>query len=127
MFCIFSVIPFCNGVLYSLLCCFFLPSKSINVEKCNDIGLLLWSISQIEIFNLASESKYSLLVNHIKPSSAFKFPSRYLDWCNRSCQHKYLEENPWLVYSKVEDALFCLPCVLFATKELGPFFYMHWF
>ena len=25
------------------------------------------------------------------------------------------------MYSKVEDAIFCLPCVLFATKELGQF------
>ena len=58
-------------------------------------------------------------MNNFKPSSAFKFPSRYSDGCNRSCQHKYLEENPWFVYSKVEDAIFCLPCVLFATKELG--------
>ncbi len=35
---------------------------------------------------------------------------------------KYLEENPGFVYSKAEDGIFCLPCVLFATKDnLGQF------
>ena len=60
-------------------------------------------------------------MNHFKLSSAFKYPSRYFDGCNRSCQQKYLEENPWFVYRKIEDAIFCLPCVLFATKELSHF------
>ena len=46
-----------------------------------------------------------------------KLSSRYLGGCNTSCQHKYLKENLWLVYSKVEDAIFYLPCVLFATKS----------
>ena len=78
-------------------------------------------ISQIEICNWTSESNYSLWVNHFKTSSSFKFPSRYLYGCNRSCLHKHLEENPWFVYSKVADAIFCLPCVLVATKELEHF------
>ena len=30
---------------------------------------------------------------------------------------KYLEENPGFVYSKAEDGIFCLPGVLFATKD----------
>ncbi len=29
----------------------------------------------------------------------------------------YLEKNPWFVYSKAEDGIFCLPCVLFANKD----------
>ncbi len=35
---------------------------------------------------------------------------------------KYLEENPEFVYSEAEDGIFCLPCVVFATKDnLGQF------
>ena len=98
---------------------------SVNVsstEECDDIGLLLWQMPQHMVSKLPAELKYSLIINHFKPDHSFKFPSRYLDGCNRSCQRKYLEENPWFVYSKVEDGLFCLPCVLFSTKgDLGQF------
>lgn len=77
---------------------------------------------QCDIRNLAPNEKYSLLVNHFKPNSNFKFPSRYLDGCHRSCQHKYLADNPCFVYSKAEDGLYCLPCVLFASRDdLGQF------
>ena len=97
-------------------------STSIDLDKCDDIGLLLCSMPQKRIRNLPPESKYTLMVNHFRPGSTFKFPSRYLDGCNRSCQHGYLEENPWFVYSKAEEGIFCLPCVLFASKDdLGHF------
>ena len=53
-----------------------------------------------------------------------------MDGCQRSCQYSYLIENPMFVYSKEEDGLFCLPCVLFANKErLGQFVtekFNHW-
>lgn len=98
------------------------PIETSFIKDCDDIGLLLRSIPQNQIRNLSASDKYSLFVNRFKPTSSFKFPCRYLDGCNRSCQHKYLEENPWFVYSKAEDGIFCLPCVLFATKEnLGQF------
>ena len=105
-----------------------LPSTSLTqvqiswLKDCDDIGLMLRSIPQNLIRNLPASYKYSLYSNRFKPNSSFKFLSRYLHGCNRSCQHKYLEENPWFVYSKAEDGIFCLPCVLFATKDnLGQF------
>ncbi|SMN02068.1 hypothetical protein SPONN_425 [uncultured Candidatus Thioglobus sp.] len=106
------------------------PSTSVNaacnvdadIEQCNDIGLLLRSKPQIYIRNLSSKLKYSLLTNHFKPGYNFRFPSRFIGGCNRACQHSYLIENPWFVYSKAEDGLFCLPCVLFAAgNEFGQF------
>ena len=74
--------------------------------------------------------KYSILINHFKPSRNFKFPIKIMDGCQRSCQYSYLVENPWFVYSKEEDGLFCLPCIFFANKErLGQFVtekFNHW-
>lgn len=93
-----------------------------NLDVCDDIGLALRSMSQSQIRNLPPERKYSLLINHFRPNSNYKFPSRFLGGCNRACQHRYLVDNPWFVYSKVEDGIFCLPCVLFATiEDLGQF------
>ena len=95
------------------------PSSEVDIETC---GLLLHSKQQSSIRNLSPHLKYTLLINHFRPNSGFKFPSRYLSGCNRACQHSYLVENPWFVYSKVEDGIFCLPCVLFATSnDLGQF------
>ena len=41
-----------------------------------------------------------------------------------------MSKNPWFVYSKSEDGLFCLPCVLFASGNyLGKFVsenFNHW-
>ena len=85
------------------------------VDKCKDIGLLLQSMDQSAIRNLPPNKKFSILINHFKPDCNFKFPKRYIDGCNRSCKLQYLLDNPWFVYSKAEDGLFCLPCVLFAN------------
>ena len=88
----------------------------------DDIGALLRMMPLSSIRSLPPEKKYLILTKHFRPGSNFKFPSRYFDGCNRSCQYKYLQENPWFVYSRVEDGLFCLPCVLFARiHDLGQF------
>ena len=100
------------------------------VDVCDDIGLLLRSMPQALICSLPAEKIYTLLNNHLKPDSKFKFPNRYLDGCNRACQHKYLIDNPSFVYSMAEDAIFCLPCVLFAdSTNLGQLVsekFNHW-
>lgn len=92
-------------------------NKDVDVSMVDDIGVLLQSMPQCIIRNFSPEQKYSLLSNHFKPTIAFNFPSRYADGCNRSCQYQYFVDNPWLVYSKIEDGIFCLPCVLFAAKQ----------
>ena len=103
------------------------PMSPPTDESCNemlfdDIGLLLKSTPQSSSRCLSSTRKYSILSNHFRPTINFKFPSRFLDGCQRSCQFSYLDKNPWFVYSKEEDGIFCLPCVLFANKDnLGQF------
>ena len=88
----------------------------------DDIGAVLNSISQRDVRNLPPNMKYSIHVDHFRPGENYKFPSKYADGCYRSCKYKYLKKNPWFVYSRVEDGLFCLPCVLFASLDgLGQF------
>ncbi len=95
---------------------------SIDVTKIDDIGFLLRSMPQHSIRTLPSKLKYSLSINHFRPKGSFKFPRKYVDGCNRSCRHPYFVNNPWFVYSKVEDGIFCLPCVLFASgHDMGQF------
>lgn len=77
---------------------------SLDITKIDDIGMLLHSMDQNSIKNLSPKQKYSLMINHFKPDINYKFPSRYADGCNRSCQYKYFIDNPWFVYSKMEDA-----------------------
>ena len=106
-------------------------SYSLSVSECSDVGLLLKTMPQSAIQNLPTSAKYSLLQNHFRPSEKFKFPSRQLDdGCRKACKFSYLTGNPWFVYSKSEDGLFCLPCILFARKDhLGQFVsskFNHW-
>ena len=91
-------------------------SSGVNVAGIDDIGLLLRFMPQSRITSLSSDCKHALEINHFRLDGSYKFPSRFLDGCNRSCQLKYFMENPWFVYSKVEDGIFCLPCVFFSTK-----------
>ena len=107
-------------------------TSNICIDKCDDIGLLLRSMPQTSICKLPPEKKYSIFVNHFRPGESYKFPSRPLDGCNRACQYKYLKSNPHFVYSKAEDGIYCLPCVLFANSSdfsLGQFVrekFNHW-
>ena len=95
---------------------------SIDVTAIDDIGVLLQSMPQSSIRQLTPKLKYTIFNNHFKPTSNYKFPSHYVDGCNRSCQYQYFVDNPWFVYSKMENGIFCLPCVLFASKpDLGQF------
>jgi hypothetical protein len=87
------------------------------------LGPTIWSksnvspedMSQILLdlahFNLPPRLKYSLAINHFRSTSNFKFPSQYVDGCNRSCQHPYFVNNQMVL-------IFFLVYVLFAS--IGP-------
>ena len=69
--------------------------------------------------NLDDDKKASLIKNR-KPEKSFKFPPRlYADkrresgHIRRYCQHDWFESHSSLSYSKSEDGLYCLCCILF--------------
>ena len=87
-----------------------------------DVGELVKisaSSEQLEsaIHSLTNSEKYQYLTEHFKPSKEYRFPSTYMNKCNRSFQHKWLTKYPWLVYSPELDGGFCLPCFFFATNR----------
>ena len=62
--------------------------------------------------------KYRLMKNHFVPECNYKFPQDPVT--KQSFQHKWLMDNrPWLVYSKLKNGGFCLPCIFFATGYCG--------
>ena len=52
---------------------------SIDVTSIDDISVLLSSVPQSSIRNLSSKQKYLLFLNHFRPNSSYRFPSRYAD------------------------------------------------
>ena len=61
---------------------------------------------------LSNAVRYQLLVNHFRPVATYKFPKSAN---GRSFQYSWLQQFPWLSYSKQENGGVCLPCVLFAS------------
>ena len=61
---------------------------------------------------LSDAVRYQLLVSHFRPNATFKFPRSAN---GRSFQFRWLQQHPWLCYSKQENGGVCLPCVLFAS------------
>ena len=69
--------------------------------------------------NLTTEEKAALIENR-RPSKSFQFPAKeYKDKrcksgvIKRHCKHEWMETFPFLAYSKTQDGLFCICCVLF--------------
>ena len=55
-----------------------------------------------------------------KPDPNFKFPVKDNFKRQQHFSHDWLKNySPWLVYSKLCDGGFCLPCVLFAKANRG--------
>ena len=71
---------------------------------------------------LTDSEKYNFCCNHFTPFVNYKFPRE--GGC--SFLHRYLTRYNWLVYSRKENAGYCLPCILFARsvdtrKDKGAF------
>jgi hypothetical protein len=62
--------------------------------------------------SLTAGSKYDIILNHFNPNANYNFSKGN---GNRSIQFQWLQQFPWLVYSKQENGGFCLPCILFCT------------
>ena len=83
------------------------PTKKACGAECGDIASYISKSQQ-----LSDAVRYQLLVSHFKPNATFKFPRSAN---GRSFQFRWLQQHPWLCYSKQENGGVCLPCVLFAS------------
>ena len=68
------------------------------------------------LYLLSDEVEYNSR-NHFKPDSNYIFPVKLLHGSDRSLNFHWLIEYPFLVYSKINDFVFCLPCVLFCKNN----------
>ena len=74
--------------------------------------MMMWQSTSAIRTTLQRASIYILHTNHFKPPHDYGFPN-----ATKGCsfQHRWLELFPWLVYSKLENGSYCLPCVLLAS------------
>ena len=83
-----------------------------------DIGRLLENPSRPDDVIL-----FQLLTNHWKPPIGYNFPFSEHNKGGK-CEKRYLkrthlEEFPWLVFSDVQQGLFCLYCPYFASEVVN--------
>ena len=69
--------------------------------------------------NVTDEVKYNLLTNYLKPDSDYIFPVKFLQGSDRSLNFHWLIEYSFLIYSKINDSVCCLPCVLFCKNNIN--------
>ena len=76
-----------------------------------DLGVLFEELHQF-----SDQQKFELINNVWRPGSTFLFPKTKESGRNRRFNSSWLQDFPWLVYSRYLDGAFCLPCVLFARQ-----------
>ena len=69
-----------------------------------------------ELRQFSDQRKFELINNVWRPGSTFLFPKTKESGRNRRFNSSWLQDFPWLVYSRYLDGAFCLPCVLFARQ-----------
>ena len=87
------------------------PSQSDSMPL--DIGLLL---NDGTLSTLSQSMKLKLL-NHT-PDVKYKYPTKYMNGCNRRFKPEWVQTHSWLHYSASEDGVFCKACALFAPSEV---------
>ncbi|CAH3148962.1 unnamed protein product, partial [Pocillopora meandrina] len=76
-----------------------------------DLGVLFEELRQF-----SDQRKFELINNVWRPGSTFLFPKTKESDRNKRFNSSWLQDFPWLVYSRYLDGAFCLPCVLFARQ-----------
>ena len=76
------------------------PAKqpSLVSARCDDVASFIGT-------KVSSGDRYQLLTKHFKPGHNYIFPKSS---SGHSFQHKWLQQYPWLVYSKQENGVFFL-------------------
>lgn len=92
-----------------------LPSTSLSTSETADIGLLL--DSGIDPHGVSNTQKLQIILS--KVDSKLKYPTTYMNGCNRRFQAKWADTYPWLHYSKSENGAFCKACALFAPEKVS--------
>ena len=87
------------------------PSQSYSTPL--DIGILL---NDGTLSTLSQSMKLKLL-NHT-PDVKYKYPTKYMNGCNRRFKPEWVQTHSWLHYSASEDGVFCKACILFAPSEV---------
>ena len=87
------------------------PLYSENDVSLNDIGLYFKRSK-----DLNDTERYQLITNCWRPDKNFEFPWSKEANGKRKFNFDWLAKHPWLVYSKLLDGCFCLPCLLFGMR-----------
>lgn len=69
--------------------------------------------------NINDEDIYNVLTKPWVPSNSHVFPTNLGSGQVRKLYLKWLNDNPWLAYSKQEEGAYCRVCVIFWSEEAG--------
>ena len=86
------------------------PSKFVRI----DVG----TYSSDRLRRLSDEDRFWLLRNAFRPDISYKYPTKVEYNKQRSFQHNWLVQFPWLCYSESCNGGFCVHCVLFARCSM---------
>ena len=82
-----------------------------NEERLYDFG----ELSDEKQDLLSAHEKYKFIKDNLKQSVKMNFPKTLKHGCNQSCEEEHLKNG--FVYSKKQDAAFCIYCVLFLSSS----------
>ena len=92
-----------------------IPTVDIQIENLlNSNDLEASDFFHITPKHVNDDVRVAYMQKVFRPERQYEFPPKFLHGCKRSLSYRWLNENPFLVYSKKKDTVYCLPCVLFA-------------
>ena len=94
-------------------------SSTASVSSSLEISKYDISTYYKKSLNLSNIEKHDLIKNVSIVERTFIFPATLNLKKKRCFQHDWLQQFPWLRYSKSENGGYCLPCVLFAKIAPG--------
>ena len=86
-------------------------------DSIHEVGVGALIRQKTDFKSLNQAEKLNIIDNHFRPAEDYVFPKLSTNGCNRSFQRSWQQRYPWLIYIKEFKGGFCLPCILFATRE----------